>query len=257
MQGWKIFTHSVRMVIGNLGPALRISGLLYFAYMVVNAYFILNFGEAILVLQHNMAKGYMPATLPRGLVFSLFLNMFVGLLSSLWISVLWHRYVLLEESPATIIPPLNGPRLVSYFGKTVQLALMLIVFGVVIGMIVGMATGLLIGAAAAYFVPLFVLGILLFLSYRLGLVLPAAALNEPMAFTASWEKTKPAAGAIAQLAAIAVIFAVVIQIPSNMNPDPNSIVNLVYSYVMGWIAMMVGVSVLTTLYGIYAQGREL
>ncbi len=257
MQGWNIFTHSVRMVFGNLGPALRISGLLYLAYIVVNAYFQLTYADDLAVLQRNMQRGNMTMALPSGLLGMMVLNIVVALLTSLWISVLWHRYVLLAENPDTIIPPLHAGAIGAYLGKTIQLALMLAIVGVALGMLLGVAIGSLLGAAAASIIPLLLLGVLLFLSYRLGLVLPAVALGKLMAFKTSWEKTAAASGAIAQLAVIAVVFAIVIQIPSSMNPDVTSIVNMAYTYVVGWIAMMVGVSVLTTLYGIYIEGREL
>lgn len=257
MQGWKIFIHSVRMVFANLGPALRISGLLYFAYMIVNAYFQLNYSDDLRALQQNMAAGFVPMELPSGLLTAMTLNFVVGLLTSLWIAVLWHRFILLSQIPVTAIPQLYSGMVASYLGKTIQLALMLAVIGVVLGMLLGVAIGPLLGPLAVSAIPLILLGVLLYLSYRLGLVFPAIALETSMPFKASWENTKSASGAIAQLAVIAVVFAIIIQIPSNMNPDPTSIINLIYSYVVGWIAMMVGISVLTTLYGIHIEGREI
>jgi len=257
MQGWNIFTHSVRMVFGNLGPALRISGLLYLAYIAVNVYFQLTYAADLAALQRNMAMGHMPMALPSGLLGMMALNFIVALLTSLWIAVLWHRYVLLTENPDTVIPPLLARAIGAYLGKTIQLALMLAIVGLALGMLLGVAIGSLLGSAAASIIPLLLLGVLLYLSYRLGLVMPAVAINKPLAFKTSWEKTAAASGAIAQLAVIAVVFAIIIQIPSNMNPNATSIVNLVYTYVVGWMAMMVGVSVLTTLYGVYIEGREL
>jgi len=257
MQGWNIFIHSVRMVFGNLGPAVRISGLLYLAYMLVNGYFLLNFSDDLMKLQNLMASGQMPQILPNGLISIMTLNFVVSLLTSLWIAVLWHRFVLLGQIPETIIPPFYAGAVLTYLGKTIQLSLLLAVIGVAIGMLLGFAIGPLLGPLAGMAIPLTLLGVLLYLSYRLGLIFPAVALSETMTFKSSWEKTKAASGAIAQLAVIAVIFAILIQIPSNMNPDPTSVINLIYSYVVGWIAMMVGISVLTTLYGIYVEGREL
>ena len=257
MQGWKIFTHSVRMVFGNLGPALRISGVLYLVYVAVNVYFMNNFGNDIQTIQQNMAAGLMPEELPSGLVSMMVLNFVVAILTSLWIAVIWHRYVLLEENSGAIIPPLYIGTIAAYLGKTIQLTLMLVAIGILLGVLLGFGIGLLVGSAAASIVPLVLLGVILYLSYRLGLVMPAVAIQNPMTFKSSWEKTKLASGPIAQLAAIAVVFAIVIQIPSNMNPNQTSVINLVYSYAVGWIAMMVGVSVLTTLYGVYAEGREL
>lgn len=257
MQGWNIFIHSVRMVFGNLGPAMRISGLLYLVYMLMNAYFILNYSDDLMVLQSLMAVGLMPPELPNGLVLVMALNFAVWLLTSLWIAVLWHRHILLSQSSEMIVPHLFTGVIARYLGKTIQLALMLSVVGFALGMLLGVAVGPLLGPLAATTIPLILLGVLLYLSYRLGLVFPAIALDQTMTFKASWEETKSASGAIAQLAVIAVVFVIIIQIPSNMNPDPTSIINLVYSYVVGWIAMMVGVSVLTTLYGVHVEGRKI
>lgn len=257
MQGWNIFIHSVRMVFGNLGPALRISALLYLAYMIVNAYFLLNFADDLVELQYSMSTGHLPEVLPSGLISTMVLNFVIGLLTSLWIAVLWHRFVLLGQTPETVIPPLYAGMVLIYLGKTIQLSLMLAVVGVVLGGFIGLALAPILGALASVSIPLILLGALLYLSYRLGLIFPAVALSKAMTFRKSWSKTTAASGAIAQLAVIAVIFAILIQIPSNMNPDPTSIINLIYSYVVGWIAMMVGISVLTTLYGIYVEGREL
>lgn len=257
MQGWNIFTHSVRMVFGNLGPAMRISGLLYLVYMLVNTYFLLNYADTLSELQRSMAAGNMPMVLPSGLISTMMLNFVVSLLTSLWIAVLWHRFVLLAQIPNTVLPPLYAGVVLTYLGKTIQLALMLAAIGVAIAMLLTFVIGPLLGPLTAMAIPLVLLGVLLYLSYRFGLIFPAVALNKSMTFKSSWEKTKTASGAIAQLAVIAVIFAILIQIPSNMNPDPTSAINLIYSYVVGWIAMMVGISVLTTLFGIYVEGREL
>jgi len=257
MQGWNIFIHSARMVFGNLGPALRISGVLYAAYMAVNAYFLLTYSDDLMALEKTMAAGILPPEFPGGLFPTMVLSFVVGLLSSLWIAVLWHRFVLLSEVPQTIIPPFYAGMIAAYLGKTIQLGLVLAIVGILLGMLLGVALGPLLGAFSASVIPLTLLGVLLFMSYRLGLVFPAVALKAPISFKTSWDKTQTASGSIAQLAIIAVVFVLLIQIPSSMNPDPTSVVNLVYSYVVGWIAMMVGISVLTTLYGIYVEGRGL
>ncbi len=256
MQGWKIFIHSVRMVFRNLGPALRISGVLYVIYIIVNLYFTLNFNDDLVQLQISMSKGEVPTELPSGLISTMILNIFVSLLSSLWISVLWHRYVLLEQIPETVVPPLYLDKILRYLGKTIQLSLFLGVVVVAMGLLLGFALELFLGVFAAMAIPLILLGVMLYLSYRLALVFPAVALGESMSFKTSWEKTTAASGAIAQLAVIAVVFVILIQVPSNMNPDTTSVINLTYAYVVGWIVMMVGISVLTTLYGIYVEGRE-
>lgn len=257
MQGWKIFIHSVRMVLENIGPALRISGLLYAAYVAANLYFVLNYSDDLMVLQLALALDIIPPELPSGFLPAVFLNFVVTLFASLWIAVLWHRFVLLSQIPETMIPPLYVDVTARYLGKTLQLALILVPVGLVLLMLLGLAFGPLLGESAGGAMLITMLGVLLYLSYRFGLVFPAAALNVPMTFKTSWEKTQTAAGIIGQLAVIAIVAVIVIQIPSSMNPNPASVINLIYSYAVGWFAMMVGVSILATLYGVYIEGREL
>lgn len=257
MQGWKIFIHSVRMVFENLGPALRISGLLYVTYVAVNLYFMLNYSDDLLVLQLAWALGIIPPEPPRGFYTAMVLSLVTALLVNLWVAVLWHRFVLLSQISETVVPPFYPNVIVTYFGKTVQLMLMLIPVGVVVLVVLSLAFGSFAGKFTGMIIPQILLGVFLYLFYRFGLIFPAVALKTPMNFKTSWEKTKAGSGAIGQLAVIVIAASIVIRIPGGMNPDPISVINLTYSYVVGWIAMMVGVSIFTTLYGVYIEGREL
>lgn len=257
MQGWNIFIHSVRMVFGNLGPALRISGLLYLIYISVHAYYVLNFADALMELQRNMQAGNIPTELPSGLVSTVTLVLVVGLLTNLWIAVLWHRFVLLGQVPETVIPPLYAGMILTYLGKTILLSLVIVIIIGALDLLLSLALGPMLGSSADMVILLILIGVLFYLLYRLGLIFPAVALGGTMTLKASWEKTAIASGAIVQLSVIAVFFVILILISSNMNPDPTSVINLTYSYVVSWIAMMVGISVLSTLYGIYVEGREL
>lgn len=257
MQGWKIFIHSVRTVLENMGPALRISAVLYAAYVVVNLYFTLNYLDDLMLWQVAVALDIIPPEMPSGFFPAVILNLAVTLFASLWIAVLWHRFVLLSQIPETAIPPLYVDVTARYLGKTLQLALILVPVGLVLLMLLGLAFGPLLGESAGGAILITMLGVLLYLSYRFGLVFPATALKVEMSFKTSWDKTQAAAGAIGQLAVIVIVAIMVIQIPSSMNPNPVSAINLIYSYAVGWFAMMVGISVLTTLYGVYIEGREL
>lgn len=257
MQGWKIFTHSMRMVFENMGPALRISGLLYAVYVAVDLYFRLNYLDDWMVFQLALALDIIPPVPPRGFFPTMVLNFIVALSTSFWIAVLWHRFVLLSEAPKTVFPPFYSDVFGRYFWRMIQLALMVIAFGFVLLMLLGLALGPLLGDSAGMVIKTIMMGAVLYLSYRFGLVFPAVALNMPISFKTSWTKTEAASGAIGQLAVVGVMASIIIQIPSSMNSDPISVINLTYSYVVGWFAMMIGISVLTTLYGIYIEGREL
>jgi len=59
------------------------------------------------------------------------------------------------------------------------------------------------------------------------------------------------------LGGVAPVNTFLVQLPSRLNPDPTSIISLIYSNVLGWFIMMGGASVLTTLYGVLIERREL
>ena len=95
------------------------------------------------------------------------------------------------------------------------------------------------------------------MSYRLSLSLPAAALGEPMGFGASWGATKGAGGDILVLAILSVVAAVVIDLPPAFIFPNLTILAVAWQFATGWVILMVGVSILTTLYGHYVERRPL
>lgn len=252
MQGWKIFTHSVRMIFGNLGAAFRISLVLYLVQVAVGVYHTSRFGDDVRAMQMSGRMDTPPGFWPV-----LLLVIVVSVITSLWIAVSWHRYVLLEENPSAVVPPFRGDQILSYLGKTILLGLLLAITGFMVGMILALVFGMIAGPVGVMVSVFLTFGLLVYLSYRFALVLPATAIGQPLTFAESLGKTSPASGAIIQLSVIAIGFAVLIELPQFMNADPNSIVNIIYIYVLGWITMMVGISILTTLYGVYVEGREL
>lgn len=46
-----------------------------------------------------------------------------------------------------------------------------------------------------------------------------------------------------------------LQVPTILSGDPGSLVSLVYALVVGWFATMIGISLLTTVYGHCVEGR--
>jgi len=248
MQGWQIFIHSLRMVIDNLGAALRISAVLYAVQVVVNTYFNMTFGSQLVSVAAGNQMG-----VTGGFLMALLLNLLVTIIVSLWIAVAWHRYVLLEETPDAAIPKFEGGLIAAYFWKSFLLGLMVGLISIVLMMVIGP----LVGGEGTLWAQALVGIPALYVFYRFCLVLPAAALGESCSFSESFEKTKSAASALVFLAAIAAATAFLVQLPSILNTDPASVVNQIYTHVLGWIVMMGGVSILTTLYGVYYEGRRL
>ena len=79
--GWKMFLHSVRMVLDNLGVALRLSLLLYLVQVVFTVFLFTSPGGGDPMQQTPAGAGEM------------FLLSLFAVVSSLWIAVGWHRFV--------------------------------------------------------------------------------------------------------------------------------------------------------------------
>ena len=94
-------------------------------------------------------------------------------------------------------------------------------------------------------------------SYRLGTSLPAVALDEGGPFMAGWDATRGENGTIAVLALVTVLIVFgssVIGLYVLIGITP---LFVAWNIVFNWLAMMVGVSVLTTLYGHFIEKRAL
>ena len=246
MKSVDIFVHSVRQVFGNLPAALRISGVLFAVQAVA-----------------SLAIGPLdPAAIETGEVsiVGLLLVMVITLVSSLWIAVAWHRYVLLQEQPGAVVPAFRGDRVAGYFGYSVLIGLILIPVAMMLGVVVGVVAASIVGPeptlGAAIIVGLLVYVPLVMIGYRLSVVLPATALGEPLGLGAAWIATKDEAVTMLGLALISVACAIAVQVPVMflLGDGPLAIV---WQISAQWVVVMVGASILTTLYGHYVQNRAL
>ncbi|PIE12812.1 MAG: hypothetical protein CSA68_12345 [Rhodobacterales bacterium] len=237
------------MVFNNLTAAFRISLLLYLVQVAVGVYFSHNYGAVLVAMQMSASMG-VPMAAPDGFWLALGLMILVNTVTGLWIAISWHRYILLQENDGGVIPAFHGGALLSYFGKSLGLGVLLGLAYVLIGLALGQFFGIAL-------VQLGVFAVLIYVFYRLALVLPAVAIGQSMSLSQSWEKTAEASGVIAQLSLIAIGFIVLTQIPQMLDSAPTSVISMIYSYVLGWIIMMVASSVLTTLYGVYVEGRRI
>ena len=101
------------------------------------------------------------------------------------------------------------------------------------------------------------LGLCSYVFFRLGLVLPAAALGQSLKLRESWDATKRDTTALVQLAVIVMGGRLLIEIPGMIDGTTGGVVSLVYNVVLNWFVTMIGVSLLTTLYGYFVEGRRI
>lgn len=245
MRGWQVFKHSFGMVINNLEAAFRLSAVLY-AVQAVNQ---------VLMLMVAPSGDPTEAMVSPGLALMVLVTALLGIVSSLWIAVAWHRYVLTGEAPIGVVPQWHGGLILAYLGRSLLIGLLILV-AVVAAMI---PVGVVMAAAPGAGVPLMLLLVALaaYLFFRFGVMLPAGAIDRKMTLREAWAATAKEKEAVLGVTFIVVGVTVLVQLPAWLNPDPGSVVNLVYSVVLGWFATMVGVSVLTTLYGICVEGRDI
>lgn len=248
--GIELFVHSVRLVTSDWRNALRISGVLYLICAIPSVLIALIFPQPVDPSQIGAAAA--GAILPNLVAGILYAVAFV------WLAVAWHRYVLANEVPPGPIPEFNGPRLLTYFGYSLLIVVVLVGIGIVMG-IVSFAVGAILGPLLLV-VPVFFYFVMTVIGYRLSPLLPAAALERRLLLGEAWSATSGASGAIAVLAIVSVLSAIAINLPAvafafigGIGP----ILVLLWTFVTGWIVMMVGVSILTTIYGHYVEGRPL
>jgi hypothetical protein len=263
MQGLQIFIHSVRQVFGNFGAALRISGLL----TLVQIALVFVLGLQVVLSPDGGQAMMMAGTYPTGRVA---LYAVLSIIISLWIAVAWHRYVLREEDSGGVIPAWHGGRVWAYFVKGFLIFLTTFGMGLVVGLIAGIISGItgagMFNGGGATGETAVVAGLIfaavigsaaIYVFYRLSPALPAAALGEPLGLGDAWRKMAGKGGTIFVLALISIIVAVVVGQGPTYLLGLQGLPAVIWAVVAQWFNLMVGISIMTTLYGHYVEGRAL
>jgi hypothetical protein len=94
-------------------------------------------------------------------------------------------------------------------------------------------------------------------SYRFSTVLPATALEKAGEFSAGWNATKGESTAIAVMTLISTGAFFLVSEAGIRLFGGSAPLAVIWDFVWGWFSMMIGLSILTTLYGHYIEGRPL
>lgn len=243
MKAWAIFVHSVRQVFGNLGAALRVS-LLPFALIVV-------IGLAAMALGMQTSGG-MPM-MPGAMLLPMLLIVVVYVVLMVTIAVNWHRHILLAE-PVGWLPLLRGRQVLAYLGRLILVALVMVAVGVALFALVTLLTGQ--NPAAITVLGVAVLLAMLTLNWRLSAALPGAAVDGGRGFAAALAATRGQWPTLLGLSAIYLAAAVALGMLVGL-VAAIPLIGVLADLAANWVGMMVGLSVLTTLYGHYIEGRPL
>ena len=262
MVGWKIFARALRLIVDNLGAALRVTVVPMTLVVVAG---VLIGGPALQTVVNPQGVAQLTPTDMSGLAGRLLPFYAVALAAYAWAAIGWHRFVLLGEDGGWI-PDLRGGRLLGYVGRALLLGLVMILVAValflpgalVIGTLAAISEYLaaLVGSVAYVAFVLF----MIVLFYRLSPILPAAAVDRRLAFREAWDATSGSAGAMLLIAVLTFVLSLLAQIPTFLDAGiggaPGAI-TLVYTLVTQWFFLLLGVAVLTTIYGHYVEGRPL
>lgn len=250
--GVDIFVHSVRLVLGDWRNALKITGLLYLIYAVPTLLLGLLFPPPT---QPEQVAAAVLSAAPAGL-----LTVILAIVAFVWIAVAWHRYILLDEVPAGRFPEFNSQRMISYATYSVGIGFLGFLVSLVLAAVIGIVAVPLLGVVGGVITGLVGLAAALIVFYRLAPLLPAAAIGKPLTIGQAWEVTNGANVPIIILAIVSAIAALAIDIPAfvfAMAGPVGGFLTLLWTLCTGWVKMLVGVSILTTLYGHYVEGRSI
>lgn len=243
MKGWTIFTHSVGLAARNWKEALKIFlvpvALCVALFVVIGGSIGLTAGDE-----------------PTGSVALLLLILPLVFVVIFWSVVSWHRFVLLEEYPTGWIPPFRFDRILSYFGHGLLLGLVALVL--MVPVIALMALFASIGGevlSIIIVIPAYIA--LVVIMYRLIPILPAAAIGKPLKLMESFNATKGATGAIIVLLLVlfGVNLGVQLAVAALMAIFPP--LGILFSLAASLFLSIVNISVLTTFYGHYIEGRSI
>ncbi|MEM7722575.1 MAG: hypothetical protein AAF376_09390 [Pseudomonadota bacterium] len=264
--GYQLLRHVVQQVFGNLGAAAG-----------------LTIGPIVLAIVFGTLLGFLAAVSGSVsgeaawagfLAFVMVLGgLAIGVLMYCWAAVGWHRYVLLEEGGNGMFPLWSWKRVRTYLTRSFLVVILILVVlvgallaaGSLLFLVQSAALGAAINVGAAFLAS--------WLATRIGLVLPAAALEKRMTIAESWSATRRVAGQVLlPVIAIAVTFGILGQLNGllfaadedtafflqigNQAPRVGGM-GIVVLIVLGWLQLLINLALLTTLYGNLVEGRPL
>lgn len=191
------------------------------------------------------------------------LGAFIGVITvigyvlvSTWCIVSWHRFVLLEERPKRWFPPLQLGTIFGYWLRGLALGLifavllvpglmLLVPFADVFGQFGSMAIALVLLVAIAVF------------CLRLSPILPAVALGRPIKMRTAFEATAPATGSFLMLVLVYAAPQIGMHFLSEYYAETANLFGIFVSLFVFVLFGLINISLLTTIYGHYIEGRSL
>jgi hypothetical protein len=250
-------SHAVRSTLHNLAFAIHISWpwmvFLLPVYVAGNLYILANPPAG--------PDEFNPKTAAVGAL--------VGLLNAIpfaSIAVSWHRYILLDEIPQGLQRLRVDGTVLRYFGNVLLVALALFFGGALAGVAAFLLIAILGKASVIFLIPAgiaLVMALIVYF-YRLSIKLPAVALGRrDYTFGRALEDTR---GNFWQIFGVAILFALlllalalallVVALILAQLGTAGAPLSIIIEFVVNWVATFLAITMLTSLYGFFAEGRS-
>lgn len=256
---WQIVRHAFALVFNNLSHALKVSLGPFLIGLVLAV--VLGFALNVPLMSLGAIDQNDPQAALRAFPLIVAL-LIIYLVIFAWVAVGWHRFVLLEEYPG-ILPAFGGRPIGAYAWRSVLLGLLLVLVAVPLLFVLGLVFTPFAGDGVR---GLFVLGLifgivmgslLAWFWFRIALVLPSLAVGQPLKIGESWAVTKPLSGTIFGVVVILTVLNIAATSLLGLIGAGLPLVAQVINLGVTWVFLMVGVSILTTLYGHLIEKRDL
>jgi hypothetical protein len=253
MLTFQIAKKSLLLITNNFYDVLRICAVLYLLNVIFNIIGVYVFAGIWTVVPVKFDDEEINFGLFALMVIG---SMLVSAIVTLWVAVTWHRYVLLEEAPNGWIPRWNKSANLSYFYQFLKLVPILFVLRLVIAVIIATSFGITGNTGLLFFVPIVVMSVAFgFTVLKMSLILPSAAVETNMGVVDSWSMTGPYNKTLLALTIASVGFGFLYETIASLLD-----VNMFTSSIKFFLNAFIGfwwLSVLTTLYCIIVEGREM
>ncbi|MEO0486793.1 MAG: hypothetical protein AAF092_12885 [Pseudomonadota bacterium] len=259
---FKIANHAIRMVINNLEDVLKLTLVPYILISIIGVGLSVAFtgtfnwagnGWAVSLNDPEALNG---ETLSPGAIFGFVLYMIIYLPLVAWLAIGWHRFVLAEEYPNGFMPPWQRGRTLPYVIRFVMVFLAFFFASVVAGIVIILLSTLALPLGVVAGVIAFPM---LFLFYtRISIVLPAISIDRgDFNIGAALRATKPHNWTIFGAMLVFLLYIIALMIVAALLSAIMPFLTSSFEIIIEWLFLVIGISFLTTLYGITVEGRTL
>lgn len=249
--------HAISSVRNNIGYAFRISWPWYVVLAIVNI--------GVLLFSVYAAAGGIEVH-PGVIVPAILLLFLINMLAFASIAVNWHRYILLDQVPVGSELFRLDSLTWRYFGNILLIALIvavaLLLFLLLLQVFASLST---VTGIAAFFIGLAGVVLASISIYRLSVKLPAVALGRrDFSLSHAWAASRGNKWPIffvilfqfflaigVAIAFLALDFALAL-----IDPIVALIVSQLLQIFVGWLLVILGITILTSLYGFFVEGRD-